>query len=196
MTVMLNVLSNEVVELMRAGSVGVMPTDTVYGVVCQATNEAAVERLYRLKSREQKPGTVVAASVDQLIDLGLKARYVKAVQHFWPNSLSIEIPHNLNYLHQGTGRQAFRVVKGSPDLLNVLSKTGPLLTSSANLPGEPPANTVSEAQGYFGDLVDFYVDGGDLSGQQPSTLIRVVDDVIEVLRPGAVTIDETGRIIP
>lgn len=196
MTVMLNVSSNEVVELLLTGAVGVMPTDTLYGVVCQAANETAVERLYRLKSREQKPGTVIAASVDQLVELGLKARYVKSVQHFWPNPLSIEIAHNLVYLHQGTGRQAFRVVKGSPELLNVLSKTGPLLTSSANLPGEPPANTILEARGYFGDLVDFYVDGGDFSGQQPSTLIRVVDDAIEVLRPGAVTIDETGRITP
>jgi len=43
--------------------------------------------------------------------------------------------------------------------------------------------------------VDFYVDGGDLSGREPSTVIRVVDDAIEVLREGAVKIDESGEII-
>jgi tRNA A37 threonylcarbamoyladenosine synthetase subunit TsaC/SUA5/YrdC len=63
------------------------------------------------------------------------------------------------------------------------------------MPGEPPANTLQEAEKYFGDQVDFYVDGGDLTGHEPSTVIRIVDDAIEVLRPGAVHIDENGRII-
>src|SRR5690606_15938573 len=141
-------------------------------------------------------GTVIAASIDQLVELGVKARYLKAVEQFWPNPISIEIPNSINYLNQATGRQAFRVVNGSGDLLRLLKQTGPLLTSSANQPGEPPANNLTEAQAYFGDTVDFYVDGGDLSMQKPSTLIRIVDDAVEVLREGAVKIDETtGKII-
>ena len=52
------------------------------------------------------------------------------------------------------------------------------------MPGEPPANTVTEAKAYFGDTVDFYVDGGNLGGRMPSTLIRIVDDAIEVVRQG------------
>jgi L-threonylcarbamoyladenylate synthase len=195
MSVILNELSNkQVIDLLNNGRVGILPTDTLYGLACRSADENAVAKLYKLKSRDHKPGTVIAASVEQLIELGLKARYVKAVEQFWPNALSIEIPHHIDYLSQSTGRQAFRVIKGPSELLNVLSKTGPLLTSSANLPGEPPANTIAEARNYFGDLVDFYIDGGNLSGQLPSTLIRVVDDAIEILRPGAVTIDETGKI--
>jgi tRNA A37 threonylcarbamoyladenosine synthetase subunit TsaC/SUA5/YrdC len=58
------------------------------------------------------------------------------------------------------------------------------MTTSANRPGEPPANDLKEAQAYFEDAVDFYVDGGDLKGRQPSTIIRMVDDAVEVLRPG------------
>ncbi len=69
------------------------------------------------------------------------------------------------------------------------------MTTSANRPNETPASTVDIAEGIFGDEVDFYVDGGDLSDHQPSTIIRVVDDAIELLRPGAVKIDETGCII-
>jgi len=156
-----------------------------------------VRRLYALKNREQKPGTVIAASVEQLVALGVKARYLKAVEQFWPNAISVEIPldTNLNYLHQNTFRQAFRLPKDKV-VRNVLEQTGPLLTSSANTPGEAPANSIQEAQVYFSDAIDFYVDGGDLSGRQPSTLIRIVDDAIEVLRPGAVTInEETGRIV-
>jgi tRNA A37 threonylcarbamoyladenosine synthetase subunit TsaC/SUA5/YrdC len=57
-----------------------------------------------------------------------------------------------------------------------------------------PAATLQEAWNYFEEQVDFYVDGGDLSGRKASTVIRVVDDAIEVLRKGALDIDETGRI--
>lgn len=183
-------------ELLRNGAVGVIPTDTIYGVVCCASDETAVKRLYQLKSRENKPGTVIAASIDQLVELGIKYRYLKAVEHLWPNPISIIIPtgEELSYLHQGKQSLAIRIPKNTT-LSQLLELTGPLLTSSANHPSEPPANTIEEAQNYFGKQVDFYVDGGDLSANKPSTLIRIVDDEIEVLRAGTATIDETGKII-
>jgi L-threonylcarbamoyladenylate synthase len=182
-------------ELLHASAVGVLPTDTLYGIVCRAADRQAVKRLYKLKKRENKPGTVIAANIEQLVELGLKARYLKAVEQFWPNSISIEIPlgTSLDYLHQGTQRQAFRIPK-EEELRGLLEQTGPLLTSSANQPGEPCAANIKEALDYFGDSVDFYVNGGDLSSRLPSTLIRVVDDAIEIIRPGAVKIDESGRI--
>lgn len=182
--------------LLMAGSVGVIPTDTVYGLACRASDEEAVGRLYKLKSRERKPGTVIAADINQLIDLGIKARYLKAVEQFWPGSVSVIIPsRDLEYIHVGLQGIAVRIPEHR-QLNELLQKTGPLLTSSANQPGEPPANTIAEAQKYFEDNVDFYTDGGDLFGHKPSTVIRIIDDAVEVVRQGAVTIDEaTGRIV-
>lgn len=197
MAKILNTLSNsDLIELLHGGGVGVLPTDTVYGVVCRAADETAVARLYALKNRENKPGTVIAASIQQLVDLGIKARYLKAVEQFWSNPISIVIPsHELAYIHLGVGSIAVRI-PAHKMLQNLLKQTGPLLTSSANLPGKPEATTVQQAQDYFGDQVDFYVDGGDLSDRKPSTLIRIVDDAVEVLREGAVKIDEeTGKIL-
>lgn len=178
-------------KLMSPGTVGILPTDTVYGLVARAADQAAVKRLYDLKSRELKPGTVIAASIDQLVNLGIKRRYLKAIEQFWPGAVSVEVQHSISYLNQGTGRQAFRI-PDDKQLLELLKRTGPLQTTSANLPGKPPANTVREAQQYFGSEVDFYVDGGDLSGRQPSTIVRVVDDAIEVLRQGAVQIENNA----
>lgn len=180
---------------LKPGAVGVLPTDTLYGLVCRAADEEAVRRLYDIKKRDGKPGTVIAADVQQLVDLGIKARYLKPVEHFWPGPISIVIPsHELAYIHLGKGSIALRIPKDD-ELVKLLNQTGPLLTTSANMPGEQPANTVEEAKQYFGDSVDFYVDGGDLSGHEPSTIIRVVDDAIEVLREGAVKIDEnTGSL--
>jgi len=185
----------QLVELIHGGAVGVLPTDTVYGLVALAGDEQAATRLYALKNRVKNPGPIIAANIDQLIELGISRRYLKAVEQFWPNPISIEIPHELTYLHQGTGRQAFRIVSDG-QVASLLKKTGPLLTSSANKPGDKTAPTIKKAEKYFGDQVDFYVEGGDLSKREASTLIRIVDDAVEVVRQGAVTIDEeSGTII-
>ena len=175
-------------KLQTTGAIGVIPTDTVYGVVARAADEQAVARLYKLKHRDHKPGTVIAANIDQLVELGIKRRYLTAVEQFWPGAVSVEIPHQVAYLSQGTGRQAFRIPDDT-ELLELLKQTGPLQTSSANQPGEAPATIVQEAQDYFGEDVDFYVDGGDLSNREPSTIIRIIDDAIDVIRQGAVHIN-------
>lgn len=177
--------------LVKNGAVGVLPTDTVYGLVARASDPTAVKQLYDLKLREGKPGTIIAASVEQLEQLGLKRRYLKAVEQFWPGAVSVIIPcgPELQYLHEGKNSLAVRI----PDvekLRKLLNQIGPLLTSSANHPGEPTAMNVDEARVYFDDKVDFYEDGGDLSGRAPSTIIRIVDDAIEIIRQGAVRIEE------
>ena len=184
----------QLIKLLDEGAVGVLPTDTVYGLVCSARNKVSVERLYGLKSREKKPGTLIGASVEQIADLGIPKRYLKAVEHFWPGAVSVETPHDIGYLTQKTGRQAIRI-PAYDELLGLLGQVGPLQTTSANHPTEPTARNIDEAKRYFGDSVDFYVDYGELGNRPPSTIIRVVDDAIEVIREGAVKIDEWGRII-
>jgi tRNA threonylcarbamoyl adenosine modification protein (Sua5/YciO/YrdC/YwlC family) len=179
-------------QLQQPGAVGVIPTDTVYGVAARAADESAAARLYQLKKRDGKPGTLIAASIEQLEELGLKHRYLKAVEQFWPGAVSVVIPAanpELAYLHRGKMTLAVRV-PNDKKLRALLRQTGPLLTSSANHPGEPVAATITQAKDYFGGLVDFYIDGGDLSQREPSTIIRIIDDAIEVLRPGAVKIDD------
>jgi tRNA threonylcarbamoyl adenosine modification protein (Sua5/YciO/YrdC/YwlC family) len=165
-----------------------MPTDTIYGLVARAQDKDAVARLYALKHRDHKPGTIIAATIEQLIDLGVDQAHLDKVKQRWPNPLSVETPlsNDLAYLHQDTGRQGLRVVADEA-VRKILLQTGPLLTSSANHPGEPGAVTVADAWDYFGDNIDFYVDGGDLSGRAPSTIIRITNTGdIEVIRDGAV----------
>ncbi|HVX24270.1 MAG TPA: L-threonylcarbamoyladenylate synthase [Candidatus Saccharimonadales bacterium] len=176
--------------LQQPGAVVVIPTDTVYGLATRAADPEAVERLYQLKKRDAKPGTIIAANIDQLESLGLKRRYLTAVEQFWPGAVSVVIPCAdpvLKYLHRGQMSLAVRLPEPA-DLRELLQQTGPLVTTSANDPGEPTAANVTEARAYFGDQVDTYIDGGDLSNHQPSTIIRIVDDAIEVLRPGVVDV--------
>jgi L-threonylcarbamoyladenylate synthase len=181
----------EVVQLVKNGAVGVLPGDTVYGLMGTAKSPETVAKIFTIKHREHKPGTVIAASVDQLVELGLKRRYLVPVEQYWPGAVSVVIPagDDLEYLHQGLHGLAVRVPEGD-ELQDLLRQSGPLMTTSANLANEPSATTIEQAQKYFGDTVDFYVDGGDLSDRLPSTIVRVVDDAIEVIRQGAVVITD------
>jgi L-threonylcarbamoyladenylate synthase len=80
-------------------------------------------------------------------------------------------------------------VSGPSELIELLKTTGPLVTSSANLPGEPPAIDTASAETYFGEHVDCYIDGGVIAENNPSTLIRITDNDVQILRQGAVTIE-------
>src|SRR5882724_9322256 len=146
---------NIIQQLQQPGMVGVVPADTVYGLVVRATDHAAVARLYQLKAREGKPGTIIAANLDQLEALGLKHRYLKAVEQFWPGAISVIIPcadPALAYLHRGKMSLAVRIPEHVA-LQGVLEQTGPLLSSSANHPGEASAVNIEQARDYFGDTV-------------------------------------------
>lgn len=188
----------QIVPLLQQGMVGIIPTDTIYGLAALAGDAKAVERLYQLKQRQDdvRSGTVIAASTQQLFDLGIDALTIQKVAHLWPNPLSIELPllGKLAHLYQTGPHRAFRVV-ANPQVRAFLEKTGPLLTTSVNVTGEPPATNVAMAQDYFGDKVGFYVEGGDLAGRPPSTVAVFKEGKLQVVRPGAVTIDDKGNII-
>ena len=177
-----------------AGCVVALPTDTVYGIVAVATDKTAVRKLYELKGRAEggKPGTVIAASKEQLCALGIAKSDLDVVADLWPGPVSIVLPAGepLAYLHQGQQSLAVRI-PDDPVLLDLLIKTGPLLTSSCNLPGKSPATNAEEAEVYFGDTVDMYIQGHNTQGRIASTVGRLLPDgTIETLRSGPVNIPD------
>ncbi len=174
-------------DILRGDGVGVLLTDTVYGIVGRAASAKAATRVIEAKGRKFKPGTLIAANIQQLIDLGLPADHIKVCQHFWPGPVSVVIPAGpeLEYIHLGKNSIVVRI-PDKPELVSLLETVGPLLTTSANLPDEPMINTIDDAQKLFGRRLNFYVDGGRLSAPVASTIISVD---IAVLRQGAVTID-------
>ena len=168
------------------GTVAVIPTDTVYGLVARVKDREAVQKLYNLKNREMKPGTIITTDIEQLVDLGLRRSYLVPFKPYWPNPLTFVIPISsieLNYLHMGKNSLAVRVTK-DPFLQKIIPSTGPLLSTSANLPGQATAKTIIEARKYFGDKVDAYYDGGKIENTKASTIVRIIDDSFEILRQG------------
>lgn len=180
---------NLAAHLNTPGEIAVIPTDTVYGVVGRVSDEQAVARLYRLKRRQNKPGTLIAATVHQLVELGIEQHYLVNLDQFWPGQVSIIMPcsESLRYIHQGLNSLAIRI-PNDPWLLDLLQQTGPPLTSSANQPGDPPATTIIEARNYFEEQVTWYEDGGVVN-RDPSAVIKIVNDKIDVIRSGSVSIE-------
>jgi L-threonylcarbamoyladenylate synthase len=173
-------------EILASGGVGVMPTDTIYGVVGSALNKKIVERIYRLRKRNlKKPMIVLIGDINDLKLFGVKMnrRIEKILKSVWPGKVSVIVScpsRKFSYLHRGTKTLAFRLPK--PRWLRVLLKTtGPLVAPSANFEGEPPAKTIAEAKKYFADKIDFYADAGRMDSK-PSKLIKIEKGKIVVLR--------------
>jgi len=177
-------------RLLQEGKVGVLPTDTVYGIVARAEDKEAVAKLYRSKHREGKPGTVIAANIGQLEALGVAREYLDTVAYLWPNEISVILPADatLDYVVQGKGSLAMRIPR-DPALQQLLAQTGPLLTSSANMPGEPTAATIDDAALYFGDTIDFYVDGGTIKDTPSTIVLLTTDGKLELIRKGVGVVD-------
>lgn len=179
-----------VIESLNNEEVGILPTDTLYGLVADAFSEAAVERVYRLKQRSRnKPTIVLISSVDDLEDfeVELTEKHEQLLEELWPGKVSIILPcphDEFSHIHRGKDTIAFRQ-PAKDDLREVLRKVGPLVAPSANPAGKEPAYTVEQAKHYFGGEVDFYIDQGELKSK-PSTLIKVEGEEVEVLREGAV----------
>lgn len=166
-----------IVESIKNDGVGVIATDTVYGIVARLLSPAAVEKLYRVKHGDivRPVGTILIASAKQLRGI-VSDEYIESASEYWPGPVSVILPVvGLEYAHKGLGSLAFRV-PADEQLVEILEQTGPLTTSSANLPMQPTATTIEQAKECFGDQLDFYQDGGDLSNKAASKIIRILPD--------------------
>lgn len=161
-------------QLLKQGKVGVVRTDTLYGIVAQAANEHAVEAVYVAKGRTPtKSPIILIANTRQLIDTYDELTLAR-VSELWPgkNSVILSSPHGPAWLTRGNASIAYRLPNDAR-LRQLLEQTGPLIAPSANPEGQTPAMTIAEAQEYFGDEVDFYVDGGEVTDDTPSKLWRL-----------------------
>lgn len=182
----MNVQHTKIAGLLQTGGVGVLPTDTIYGIVGSALLPEVVERIYELKERsDDKPFIVLIADVEDVEQFGvvLSKEINTRLGTYWPGHYSIILPtvdEDFAYLHRGGGTIAFRL-PDKEDLRALIRETGPLVAPSANVEGKPFARTIEEARKYFGTDIDFYIDGGELTGK-PSTIIELDGDEVRIIR--------------
>lgn len=183
----------------RAGQLVVLPTDTVYGLGCDAFSATAVQGLLAAKGRGRAmPVPVLVGSwstVDGLV-LGVQARVRALIEAFWPGGLSIVLPHapSLSWdLGDTRGTVSLRMPL-HPVALELLREVGPMAVSSANRSGQPPATTIEQAREQLAERVSVYLDGGT-AGEVASTIIDLTADEPVVLREGAVTAAQIAEVL-
>jgi L-threonylcarbamoyladenylate synthase len=173
--------------LLKEGAIGVIPTDTIYGICGSAKIKKTVEKIYKLRKRDpKKPSIILISSLSDLKIFGIKLKkwQKEFLNSILPAKISFILPcpsKKFEFLHRGKKTLAFRI-PSSKEILKVLKISGPLIAPSANIEGKEPATKISEAKKYFKDKV-FYWDKGKIKGL-PSTLVDLTKKEIKILRKG------------
>jgi len=187
-------------EVIRRGGVVAVPTDTFYGLAADATHQIAIARIFEIKGRAQtKALPLVAASLQQVASIlgPLDDKTARAAKAFWPGPLSLLVdwrPQLSVTAAQPDNRQpttdnpsvAVRV-PGHAFVRALCARTGTLLTStSANVAGEPAAETADAVAAALGARVDLIVDDGPAAGGRPSTIADLRGETPRLVRDGAI----------
>jgi len=197
------------VACLRQGGLMVFPTETVYGVAALASNESAVKRLLDVKGRREGHALPVAIAGFEMLSDYIPAPGVlglRLARRCWPGPLTLvfdgtateshfaHYPYSVLRVIMPDGTVGLRV-PNCPVTLAILNELGePVALTSANQSGASPAITVEEVLSHFGDQVDLILDAGESDLKQPSTVVRVEVDTLEILREGAITSDTIEKL--
>ncbi|MBW4716457.1 L-threonylcarbamoyladenylate synthase [Saccharothrix obliqua] len=184
----------------RSGRLVVLPTDTVYGIGCDAFDAKAVRYLLEAKGRgPDMPVPVLVGSwstVDGLV-LSVPGQARALIEAFWPGGLSLVLQHAPSLvwdLGHTRGTVMLRMPL-HPVALELLRDVGPMAVSSANKSGFPPASTAQEAWDQLGENVGVYLDGGPSEENVASTIVDLTGPEPLVLREGAVPLADIREVL-
>ena len=184
----------------RGGSLVVLPTDTLYGIGADAFSATAVRALLAAKGRgSDMPPPVLVPDARTVDGLATEVpEYARAlVAAFWPGPLTIVVraqPSLMWDLGETGGTVALRM-PDDPVALQLLRAVGPMAVSSANRTGHPASRTVVEAASQLGAAVEFYLDGGPVTGGLASTIVDCTREEPVFLRVGALSEADVLEVI-
>jgi L-threonylcarbamoyladenylate synthase len=184
---------SEMTRILREGGIVAFPTETFYGLGVDARQEAAVEKIFRLKGRHLRNPISVIVDNERDVNSLVTATTEEArilMQRFWPGPLTLVFsaaPSVSSHLTGGSGKIGIRV--SSHAIARLLAKgiAGPLTATSANLSGGKECSTAEEVIHLFGDLLDAIIDGGPTPGGMGSTILDLTVSPPSVLRAGVIS---------
>ncbi len=191
----------EGVARLRAGGIVAVPTETVYGLAARAADEQAVARIYAAKGRPSFNPLIVhvsgVAQARQLVIVDAMAEQLMAA--FWPGPLTLVLPllpgaPVAGLVTAGLDTLAVRC-PAHPVMQALIAGAGPLAAPSANASGRISATTAAHVAGSLGDRVGLVLDGGACVAGVESTIVAVADGAWQLLRPGAVTVENLPLLL-
>jgi L-threonylcarbamoyladenylate synthase len=183
----------EAAEAILRGGVIAFPTDTLYGLGCSLFDVSAVEMLARLKRRE--PGLAVISLISDVqavygLCTGVGVVAQRLMERYWPGPLSLIFKAATlvpSEVRRG-GTVALRLPRDTLCQALVERVGGPVVASSANLTGRPPAASAEEVIRVFGNQLDLVLDGGPIVEGLASTLVDLSGPRPRLLRRGALDV--------
>ncbi|MBP3531860.1 MAG: threonylcarbamoyl-AMP synthase [Thermoguttaceae bacterium] len=204
-----------VVDALRDGKLVVLPTETVYGLAALASNAAAVERLIAAKGRPAGRPLALAISGADVLERfapNVPTLAKRLARRLWPGPLTLvldasdpaselaRLPEMSKKAILPEGKAGFRVPRNA-FVLKVLETLGePVVLTSANLSGEPPATSAADAKVGLDDRPDLIVDDGVAAFGEPSSVVEIVkngkvdgdgaEGTAKILREGAISAEK------
>lgn len=181
-------LANKILE----GKIVILPTSTIYGICANAFNEKKVKKIYEIKKRDySKPLIVLVNSIEMVNSLtcGLNELESKIAKKFWPGPLTLVLKKNKKISDIVTAKKDTLGIRiDSNNIINkIIEKTGvPLVAPSANISGKKNIDCIENIESEMKDKVDYIVNIGKLDNLEESTLIKVENNKINVLREGKI----------
>ena len=188
-------LSSEVIRQVETcaqnGGVLAVPTDSFYALAVGVFQPAALKRLQVIKpDRDHKPFPVLISDPEDLDQVAEDPSELaqKLMKQFWPGLLTILLKAK-SYMLPALKGEAGMIGVRQPDeagMCKILSRTGPLTGTSANLTGDSPAQSAEQVMEQLGSGIDLILDGGPTPGGEPSTVIQLEPD-FQIIRHGAIS---------
>lgn len=195
-----NLKISELVQALKEGQTFVYPTETCYGLGCDALNAEAVQKIFRIKKRDDgKPVLIVFPDIEMAMEyIDWNETLETIASKYWPGPLTVVVEDmGKGNFPQGVrgndGTIAFRI--SSHPFVQEITKAfgGPLVSTSANVAGEENPYTAEDIQSRFlkEDVQpDIIVDAGTLPPSPPSTVVKIENGQLIVLRQGSIYIEE------
>lgn len=188
---------SEALQVLESGGVIVYPTETSYGIGCDATNAEAVARVFQIKGRPEGKGlpVLIPDTVEAPNYVEMSAQAVELASRYWPGDLNIVAPvadgSAIAEQCNQEGAQSVRV-SSHPFAATLTRRFGkPIVATSANVSGEEAlydAKSVKELFAGRENQPDLVVNGGSLVERPASTTVRIDGDDVQILRQGSVEI--------
>ncbi len=181
------------VEVLKRGDLLVSPTETRYGLLVNADNSKALEKLYQAKNRPGfMPTAIFVGSQEEIFKYGKKTRAAeKLANAYLPGPLTLILDTNISekkyVVYKGKIGVRFSSFKLISDILKQIDF--PLSATSANISGANECDSIEKIENEFGDLVSFYIDGGSLT-KEASTVVDVSSKELCFHRVGAISAEE------
>ncbi|GHG99127.1 threonylcarbamoyl-AMP synthase [Streptomyces rubradiris] len=188
-------------EVLRAGGLVALPTETVYGLGANAEDPAAVSRIFQVKGRPPTHPLIVHIGGAEHLDAWVEEVPATArllAEHFWPGPLTLVLRRGRRVPLEATGGLETVAVRvpDHPVALALLAAFGGGVTApSANRFGSVSPTTAHHVRAELGDAIDFVLDGGACEVGVESTIVDATGEIPSILRPGGVTREELEAVL-